>query len=47
VTPPKWHERIHVVELLELTNTVANAIATTDRAFEQSARRRLADVRGR
>jgi aminoglycoside phosphotransferase (APT) family kinase protein len=47
VTPPKWHERIHLVELLELTNTVANAIATTDRAFEQSARRRLADVRGR
>jgi Ser/Thr protein kinase RdoA (MazF antagonist) len=43
-TPPRWDERIHLAELLELTNTVANAIATSDAEFEASARRRLAEV---
>ena len=44
-TPPRWDERVRLVELLELTNTVANAVLTGDGAFERSARHRLAEVR--
>ena len=44
--PARWEERVLLVELLELVNTVANAVATGDAAFERSARRRLAEVRG-
>ena len=43
--PAAWDERVRLVELLELTNTVANAVADTDRSFERSARQRLAEVR--
>ena len=43
--PPRWDERVRLVELLELTNTVANAVADGDEAFERSARARLAAVR--
>jgi hypothetical protein len=40
-----WDERVHLVELLELTNAVANAVITNDEPFEASARSRLAVVR--
>ena len=43
--PPRWQERVRLVELLELSNTVANAVAAEDTAFERSARTRLAEVR--
>jgi aminoglycoside phosphotransferase (APT) family kinase protein len=43
--PARWDERVRLVDVLELTNTVANAVATQDESFERSARQRLAEVR--
>ena len=43
--PPQWDERVRLAEVLELSNVVANAVANGERAFERSARRRLAEVR--
>lgn len=43
--PSHWAERVRLVELLELTNVVGNAVATGDASFEASARTRLAEVR--
>lgn len=40
-SPPGWPRRVLLAELLELLNTVPNAIATNDPAFEASARARL------
>ena len=44
---PRWDERVRLVELLELLNTVPNAMARNDVAFEASARQRLRDVLAR
>lgn len=41
---PRWDERVRLVELLELLNTVPNAMARNDASFEASARKRLRDV---
>ena len=43
--PACWDERVRLAELLELSNVVANAVATGDAGFERSARARLALVR--
>lgn len=42
--PERWVERVWVASVLELLNVVPNAIAAQDPGFEQSARRRLAEV---
>ena len=43
--PARWDERVRLAELLELVNTVGNAVAAGDPSYERSARRRLAEVR--
>ncbi|WP_162605434.1 aminoglycoside phosphotransferase family protein [Jiangella ureilytica] len=42
--PPRWPERVELVELLELVNHVANARAVGDRGFEDLGRDRLTQV---
>jgi aminoglycoside phosphotransferase (APT) family kinase protein len=44
--PARWDERVRLVDLLELVNTVANADGTGDPTYEGRARARLAAVRG-
>jgi aminoglycoside phosphotransferase (APT) family kinase protein len=44
--PARWDERVRLVDLLELVNTVANSDATGDPTYEGRARARLAAVLG-
>lgn len=46
IKPDHWAERVWVANVLELLNVVPNAISGQDPRFEQSARRRLAEVLG-
>ncbi len=44
--PPMWEQRLRIVDLLELTNTIANAGLDGDAAYEERAWKRLDQLLG-